>query len=180
MKHTSFILADLELAYITCDDLPALIEILKKETVCQYLSFGPSSERQTRDYFEPFIEDITLSLAKDEKPTSHVFIIHRKNTRIGYSTLLPVAFSKGHYTLGYILDEPFWRQGIASAVCRFLVDFGLSTLAAYRISADCMGGNISSRRILEKNGFILEGCQKNYWHKNGTFQDSLLFGLLRR
>jgi ribosomal-protein-alanine N-acetyltransferase len=79
----------------------------------------------------------------------------------------------------YLVDVPYCGKGYENAACHFLIDYGFNRLQAYRLSGDCMSENYGSRRIMEKNGFTLEGVQKKYWLKQGKFYDNLLFGLLK-
>lgn len=174
---TQFTFSGIEFSYITAEDLPDLIRMLAKETVCEYVFFGPNSKEDTEAYFQPVIDEVTEALANGELPKQHVFILKKDGVMIGNCGIMPVPFSEGNFVIGYTIDEPFWRKGYGNIACQFIVDYGFSTLKARRLTGDCMGDNIESRKIMEKNGFVLEGCQKKYWHKNGMYHDNLLFGL---
>ncbi len=179
--QTTFQRNDLAFSYIVKADLPDIVRMLAKESVCRLLSFGPNTEQDTRNYFEPLVESIGKSLEMNELPKEHVFTIRKENGEfLGQCGLLPIAFSPGNFLIGYTLDDTGWRQGYGEKSCRFLVEYAFNILRASRISGDCFSGNIGSRRVMEKCGFIAEGCQKRYWTKNGEVYDNLLFGLLNR
>ncbi len=178
--QTTFQRDDLTFTYITEADLPDIVRMLAKESVCRLLSFGPNTEQDTRNYFEPLVESIGKSLAKNDLPSDHVFSIRKNDgTFVGQCGLLPIAFSPGNFLLGVQIDDTHWRQGYGEKSCRFLVEYAFDVLKASRISGDCFSENIGSKRVMEKCGFVAEGCQKRYWHKNDEVYENLLFGLLK-
>jgi ribosomal-protein-alanine N-acetyltransferase len=77
--------------------------------------------------------------------------------------------------LGYWVAPACWGQGIATlavgALCR---------QAAGRfdkLTACVFDGNQASARVLEKNGFTLEGRHPRHYRKDGKLIDSLCYGL---
>ncbi len=81
--------------------------------------------------------------------------------------------------IGYWLAVPFWGQGImtiaAGQICREA--FARYDLA--RIYAKVYTRNPASRRVLEKNGFVLEGVLRDGVWKAGKLLDVWLLALLR-
>ena len=169
----------LTFAYIAKTDLPNVAAMLAKESVCKFTFFGPNTEQQTRGYFEPLVESIQSALVQKFRPAEHVFTIRKDGKFLGQCALLPVEFAPGNYLIAFQIDDTNWRQGIGQKACWFLIDFAFHVLDARRISGECVKGNIASRKIMEKCGFRLEGCQKKYWNKNGKNYDNLIFGLLK-
>ena len=169
----------LTFAYITETDLPDIVRMLAKESVCEYVFFGPNTEQETRAYFEPLVESIQTALAERKRPTEHVFTIRKDGEFLGQCALLPVAFSPGNFLIGFTIDDTHWRQGIGENACRFLIDFAFQVLNARRVSGDCMQGNTGSRKVMEKCGFKFEVAQRKYWNKNGRIYDNWLFGQLK-
>lgn len=161
------------------EDLTDLVRMLKKESVCEHLFFGPNTEEETKAYFQPLITQTMLALERKATPENHVFILRRDSDFIGNCALLSNPNNKGNLTIAYTIDDTFWRQGYGNLCCKFLVEYGFEQLYAYRLSCDCMSGNLGSSRILEKNGFVQEGVQQKYWLKNGKYYDNLLYGLTR-
>ncbi len=175
---TEFSFLGIQFSYITQNDLLDLSNMLAKETVCEHVFFGPNTEEDTKAYFQPIIDLTAESLSHRQLPEQHVFIIRNKNMIIGNCAIISIPFSQGNYHIGYNIDEPYWRKGYGDITCKFLINYGLNILNARRLTGECMGSNVGSRKIMEINGFVLEGCQRGYWFKNGKFQDNLLFGLL--
>ncbi len=42
-------------------------------------------------------------------------------------------------------------------------------MGAHKVAADCFATNIGSYRVMEKNGYVLEGTQKDYYKMNVIF-----------
>lgn len=82
-------------------------------------------------------------------------------------------------TIGYLLGEEFWNQGIVSQAIRQLCEECFSRYDLVRISAEPYATNLGSRRALEKAGFELEGILKKSVFKNGVILDSCLYALTR-
>lgn len=58
-----------------------------------------------------------------------------------------------------------------------MVDFAFETYAINRVFARPFGNNLASQRVLEKNGFLLEGRFENVLHKNGELLDELIYAI---
>ena len=55
------------------------------------------------------------------------------------------------------------------------------TEAGYRkLTATVTAGNVSSKAVLEKTGFVQEGTLRESYFLAGRWQDDWLFGLLKR
>ena len=176
---TKYYFNNLSFEYIHQEHLPSIIKMLAKESVCEHVFFGPNTEEETTSYFQPFIDSINRSIKKNIIPKDHVFIIKHNEEFIGECAVIPIAFTEKNYLIGYQLDDTYWHKGYGTSACEFLVNFAFKTLNAERLTGDCMSGNLGSERIMDKCGFIYEGCQKKYWKKNGKYLDNILFGMLR-
>lgn len=171
---------NLAFRYLGADDLPAICRMLARESVCEWLFFGPNTEEVTMGYFGPLAEGIAASLARGALPENPVFTIATKEGGrfVGQCALLGIDFSPGAYLVGYQIDDSFWRMGYGTEACEFLVYYAFHVAGAFRLNGDCAAGHVGSRRVMEKCGFLAEGCQRKYWHARGDFFDRLLFGLL--
>jgi len=170
----------LTFSYLTFEDLAPISKMLSKETVCQWLFFGPNTPEVTHAYFLPFVDENILAHAEERMPAHFVFTIRDRKTGtfIGQCALVAEDYSPGAYLVGYQIDDPYWNKGIGSEAATFLVWFAFRIAGAYRLNADTSAGNLGSVRVLEKAGFVTEGRQRKYWHARGGDHDRLLFGLL--
>jgi ribosomal-protein-alanine N-acetyltransferase len=83
-------------------------------------------------------------------------------------------------SVGYDLARAYWGQGIMTEAIRAIVAFGFEHMGLNRIEADADARNPTSGRVLEKVGFRREGIQREQFYENGSFNDLMLFALLRR
>jgi ribosomal-protein-alanine N-acetyltransferase len=82
--------------------------------------------------------------------------------------------------IGYWLARPFWRQGIMTDAVRAYVDYAFGELHLLRLTAHVLEFNTGSARVLEKNGFKLEGSLRKHFRKDEQLLDARFYGLLKR
>ena len=82
-------------------------------------------------------------------------------------------------TIGYWLGQSYWGRGIATRALRLVVDYAFSTFSFVRLEASVYAWNPASARVLEKNGFTLEGRLRSRIFHDATLADELMYGLLR-
>ena len=88
--------------------------------------------------------------------------------------------TKGHRAeIGYWLAKPYWDQGIMTAVVGKACEYAFAQWKLVRITAHVFYVNVTSARVLEKNGFLCEGNLRKHFLKDGRFLDSKLFALVR-
>ena len=80
--------------------------------------------------------------------------------------------------VGYWLGPDHRGRGLASAVVETLVPYAFGVLGMQRVQAGVFGWNAASARVLEKNGFVLEGRLREAVSKDGETTDLLLYGLV--
>lgn len=95
---------------------------------------------------------------------------------IGFLDYEPGAFRA---ELGYWLARPYWNRGIVTRAVRAAAAHGFDDLGLLRITANVFSFNDASARVLEKNGFQLEGVLRGHYRKDGRIFDGKLYGLLK-
>lgn len=81
--------------------------------------------------------------------------------------------------VGYLLHPKHWGQGLMGEALRAVVDLAFERYGFHSMEAITDPRNTASRRLLEKNGFVLEGLFKENYHWNGMFLDSAVYSMLR-
>ncbi len=81
--------------------------------------------------------------------------------------------------IGSLLITECWSKGIMSEAVRLICEEAFSLLDIVRITGLVNAPNIASQRVLEKNGFVREGLQRNAVYKDGMFCDLCLYGKLK-
>ncbi|MFK8051046.1 MAG: GNAT family N-acetyltransferase [Halioglobus sp.] len=77
--------------------------------------------------------------------------------------------------MGYWLGERYWGKGFATSVVAKLKSLAFSEYEVKRLYGPVAGGNNASMRVLEKNGFVLEGVLKKHQYLRGTFYDEHIY-----
>ena len=160
------------------EDMEDVIKMLENPNVIKFLYFAPNPPEVFHAYFDPIIEDNEKALEEGRWPSNPTYIIRDDNGHfVGEVAIHEVMFLKGNFDVGYQLPECAWGKGIATAACKVVTELGFNVLGAHKLTADCYGGNIGSRRVLEKSGFTIEGTHTKYYKLDtGDFDDKILFG----
>jgi len=77
--------------------------------------------------------------------------------------------------IGYWLTRSLWGQGLMTEVIGTFADYSFQDEKLKRLEAPIFEFNKGSARVLEKNGFELEGRLRKAYFKDGTYYDSLLY-----
>ncbi|AUB58593.1 GNAT family N-acetyltransferase [Methanobacterium sp. MZ-A1] len=81
--------------------------------------------------------------------------------------------------VGYWLGEKYWGKGITSSAIKGIVEYGFNNLGLERIFAKPFEHNTASRKVLEKNGFKLEGIMEKSCIKNGKICNQVLYAITK-
>jgi [ribosomal protein S5]-alanine N-acetyltransferase len=81
--------------------------------------------------------------------------------------------------IGYWLGETYWGQGITTEAVRQMIDYTFYYYDIVRLYAEVFETNKASMRVLEKNGFYLEGVRRKAVLKNGVLMDDYIWVKLR-
>jgi uncharacterized protein (DUF952 family)/RimJ/RimL family protein N-acetyltransferase len=82
--------------------------------------------------------------------------------------------------MGLWIGLPYHGKGYGTLTVRWMVDYGFTRLGLEKIEACIYTGNMASRLIFEKNGFILEGTIRKATLKRGQWQDDWRMGITRQ
>lgn len=81
--------------------------------------------------------------------------------------------------IGYYLLQEVYSKGIMTEAVRQLCEIAFEKLDIIRITGQVYAPNIASRKVLEKNGFLLEGVMKKAVLKNENIYDLCIYGKTR-
>ena len=82
--------------------------------------------------------------------------------------------------MGYYIGEKFWGKGIMTEAVNLVCKHVFDNTDIVRIYAEPFAENIGSCRVLEKNGFVLEGILHKNAFKSGVFRDMKLYALIKK
>ncbi|WP_313814440.1 GNAT family N-acetyltransferase [Glutamicibacter sp.] len=159
----------LRLRKFAINDFAAVHEYATDPQVYRYAEWGPNTEDETR----AFIDD---AMQRKEDFLSYAVVLD--DQLIGAAAVWVTEPGVPSGELGYGLNSRFWGHGYATIIAGMLVELGFKRLGIHRLTATCAPLNLASRRVLEKNGFVLEGQLRENKMVRGEFRDSLLFSRL--
>ena len=81
--------------------------------------------------------------------------------------------------IAYMLNEDKWSRGIMTEAVRQICELAFDCMDIRRISAMVQRPNEASIKVLEKNGFVLEGIMKNAVIKRGEVRDICVYAKYR-
>ncbi len=82
-------------------------------------------------------------------------------------------------SLGYWLGEPFWGQGIVTEALRAVTAHAFAQHDLVRLYAGVFETNPASMRVLEKAGYLREGCLRKYAFKDHRLLDIMIYAILK-
>lgn len=88
------------------------------------------------------------------------------------SNIVRGAFQACH--LGYNIDPAYEGKGLMSEAVEAIVALAFDKLNLHRVMANYLPDNDRSRRLLERQGFIVEGLAPQYLMIGGQWQDHVL------
>ena len=157
-------------------DAKNLADALSNKNILNKLRDGlpyPYTENDAKDYINAMLatnENNTFAYAVcvDDKAVGSVGVFRKENIH------------KRTAELGYYLAEEYWGKGIMTDAVRQLCNIIFQQTDIIRIFAEPFAFNKGSRRVLEKNGFTLEGIMKSNAEKNGEILDMTLYALIKK
>lgn len=81
--------------------------------------------------------------------------------------------------IGYWLGESFWGKGVTTEAVRQMTEYVFYYFDLVRLYAEVFENNKASMRVLEKNGFYLEGVRRKAVFKNEKLMDDYIWVKLR-
>ena len=123
--------------------------------------------------------DRWVKLNQDLDPAMNMAIINEDRLVGGIGVVLKDDIYCRNAEIGYFLGEKHWGKGITTEAVRQFIAYVFRTFDVDRIFAPTFDYNRGSQRVLEKNGFILEGKFRKSIFKNGRFYDEYVYSLLK-
>ena len=158
------------------DDWLAVHEYASDPDVVKFMTWGPNTEEQTRDFVARQIA------SQREEPRNHyglAVVLKRQNRLMGSIALNVSSPANRGGWIGYSLARQFWGHGYATEAARAVVAFGFEQLDMHRIFATCDPENVASARVLEKIGMRREGHLREHEWLRGKWRDSYLYAILQ-
>lgn len=127
----------------------------------------------SKDKLRTQITESNLDIA-EKKSVHRYYIQTNDNDFAGVISLKDINWESGVCEIGYLIAEKYQNQGVASrAVALILQKAAVAGLK--KVKATTFVKNVASYKVLQKNGFYLEGYLKNEVIIQGQLQDIYLW-----
>ena len=158
-------------------DWPQVQAYASDPEVVRYMSWGPNSEEETRDFLRQKLE----AQAADPRAEFDLAVVLRDTGRLIGACGITVSSARTRCAwVGYCFHRDFWGQGYATEAARAVVGFGFEALGLHRIFSTCDTENLASARVLEKVGMRREGHVREDALVRGRWRDSYLYAVLEQ
>jgi RimJ/RimL family protein N-acetyltransferase len=131
---------------------------------------GPDSLAEYRDAIAKRANQVALGAL-------HMFAVVTADAPIGTIDVRPENDFRGD--MGLWIGREHHGRGYGTEAVRLATRYAFERVGLHKLEATVFVGNDASRRIFEKNGFLLEGTIRRAVRKRGRFVDEWLFGILR-
>ncbi len=160
---------------LSIEDAAKIHEYASDEEVSRFIGWKlMKSLEETREFVETMI--------KREEAGTHMYasvVLKAAQAVIGTVMLFDFDREANQAEVGYVFHKSYWGRGYGTKSITLLTDFAFDTLKLHKLHASVVDANIGSARILEKNGYILEGRLQDHFFIEDNYYDSLLYGKIK-
>jgi len=152
-------------------DIDMLVVYLNKEEVTKYI---------TAAIPQPYTKDDAHWWVNNAKNSPHILAIEIDGKFVGCisAKIGDFEYSCGA-EIGYWIGKEFWNQGVTTEAVRLFTESLFTNTDLIRLFVSVVSLNIGSIRVLEKNGFSLEGILKKASYKHGEYFDEHLLSKIK-
>ena len=116
-----------------------------------------------------------IAFTLNQKPVKNMAVVYNGNIAGSIGVMEKEDVYRKSIEIGYFLGERYWGKGIATTAVGLLVEYIKNNFDVIRIYAEVFGHNAASMKVLEKNGFHLEGVRKKAVIKNNVLMDDYVW-----
>jgi RimJ/RimL family protein N-acetyltransferase len=158
---------------VRVSDAENVYDLLKNDAVFSQLKGdGPKDMAEERD--------ILQRREADWKTSSNLYLAIESTSSLEFVGNISARFRihPQQADIGYWIGEPYWNRGYMTEAIRLVCHICFKHLNSNKIYATVFVGNVASCRVLEKNGFSLDGTLRRHVYKWGTWKDAWFLSLL--
>ncbi len=151
------------------EDVSFWLQVRSQKSTQENNPIGILSEEKLRQQIQDSNSDMT------QKKSVHRYYIQTEEKNFaGVIAAKDINWESGVCEIGYLIAEKFQKQGVASCAVAKIMEMAFSS-GIQKIKASTFVKNVASYKVLEKNGFVLEGTLKNEVIIQGKLQDMQLW-----
>jgi RimJ/RimL family protein N-acetyltransferase len=120
-------------------------------------------------------------LVHTEPRTSYLFsICDEGGELIGHIGLQDINYADGHGVIFIYISKDKRRCGVGLRAMALMLDLAFSQLRLHRITTYVHTDNLPSAGLVERLGFVVEGCMREAYFYDGEYGDVSVVGLLSK
>lgn len=156
-------------------DAPSMFSYFSKDEVTKYYDLDTFiSVKQAEELIERLLYRYEM-----RKQIRWAIVLKETDQLIGTCGFHAIEEEHWKAEIGYELHPDFWGKGIMTEVIQAAIQYGFNEIGLNRIEAFYDPENISSARVLEKNGFIYEGLLRKRFFEKGKFVDGAISAIIK-
>ena len=164
----------LVLRQISVDDITEVFTLRSDTTIMQFIS-RPLAET-TADALQLIQKIIDNAAANDG--ITWAISLQNNTTLIGTIGFWKIDTENHRAEIGYLLHTDYQQKGIMQEAIEAVLTYGFTTMQLHSVEANVNPANEASKKLLDKNNFIMEGYFKENYYFNGQFLDSAVYSLI--
>lgn len=162
------------LTQICQEDWPLFLELDRDPEVLRYVS-----DQRSDDELHSRFASRLPAWSKESEQCLCLTVQERKNgNKIGMNVFMPKWQPYRQAELGYLFLPAWQGRGYALEATRTVIEFAFVMCGFHKLTATVTSGNDASVKLLERAGFVQEGCLRDNFKLGGNWCDDLKFGLL--
>ena len=168
----------LVLRRFTMADLDDFIEMRNRPELYEYMI---DTSKSSREEYESALQHMVDNYDSDISPTYTWAVVLKETGKVIGKTSIEHVYPKhNRVELGWSLHPDYQGHGYATEFGVAFINYVFNTTDTHRIHGFIWEGNISSRKLIEKLGFVYEGMNREARCKDGQYHNVWNFGLLRQ
>ncbi len=116
-----------------------------------------------------------IAFTCNQKPVQHFAITYHHKIAGSIGVMTKEDINRKSIEIGYFIDEACWGLGIATVAVDLMTGYIKTHFDVIRIYAEVFEHNIPSMKVLEKNGFHLEGIRQKAVIKNNVVMNDYVW-----
>ncbi|MEC3884999.1 GNAT family N-acetyltransferase [Halobacillus sp. HZG1] len=176
MNHIPvFKMEKIKLRELKTSDAPSLFQFMSRQDTMKYITPCPVLSLEE---MEAYIEERLDGFHKQEEIP---WVIEDERGKcVGLFRFHKLNHWHRKAEMGAVIHPDYQKKGVMTQVLLTLLPYGLDSLNLNRIVGDIFAGNEGSRRLLNKFGFREEGVLRETDFDGESFQDTVVFSMLKR
>lgn len=115
----------------------------------------------------------------DGMPDAINFDLFHQGKMIGQAAYKSIRWFNRKAELSLFLHPEYQKKQFGTKILKAMIDHAFAHLNLHRLEAEVIAYNPGGQKLIEKLGFVQEGCLREARYFEGKYYDILRYGLLR-